>query len=293
MLKIKYIVDSASDISDEFAAENDVHIVKFPITLANGVSRTDFSIEEFYEILENTKEIPKTSQPPLPEFEEIFRKYLNDYDAILYITLSSLSSGTYNTANMAKNNILEEYPDAKIEILDSRAFSLFIAYMLKEAIRLNNEDKTLEEIVEGIKDFRRHIDVCVLVDTLKYLEKNGRINKASLIAGTLLDLKPVLSVRNGLMECIDKFRGNKTSLSKLVKKAKTMDMDLENPFFSIVDSNARDRSNQLLDILKENFGDVKLDFQSSLSPTITTHIGPGTVALFFRTVHPQKVYDED
>ncbi len=292
-MKIKYIVDATSDISEEYAKKNDVHVLKFPITFSNGVSRDDLSVEEFYKLLEETNEVPKTSQPPITELEETFRSYINDYDAILYITLSSLSSGTFNSANMAKNNILEEFPDAKIEIVDSRAFSLFIIYMLDEAIRLNNEGKSLEEIIEGIKDCRRHLDVCVVVDTLKYLEKNGRINKASLIAGTLLDLKPVLSVRGGLMECIDKFRGSKTVFSKMVKKVKTMDIDLENPCFSLVDSNARDRSNQLFEILKENFGDISLRYQSSLSPTITTHIGPGTVAVFFRTVNPQKVYDED
>ncbi len=296
MLNIKYITDSASDIPKDLAEKYDVAVLATPITFEDGTTKRDWydmTPAEFYDLLEKSTEIPTTSQPPVFEIEETFRKYLDSHDAIIYVSLSSFSSGTYNAANMAKNNILEDRPDAKIEIIDSRAFSLFEVFMLEEAIKLQNEGKSLEEIVEGVKMRRRMTDVCVVVDTLKYLEKGGRINKASLVVGTLLDLKPVLSVRGGTMESIDKFRGSKSVYSKMVKKVKTMDVDLSDPRFSIVESNVPERAEALKEALKEGFENYQFNYHSSIGGTVGTHIGPGTLAVFFKTNTPQKVYDED
>lgn len=296
MLKIKYIVDATADMPSDFAKENDVHIIGVPVTFEDGttvVDPTDLHGGEFYDLLTSHNSIPKTSQPTAAVIQDVFESYINDYDAIIFITMSSFGSGTYNSANIAKQLTLENHPDAKIEIIDSRAFSLFIVYMVSEAIKLQKEGKSLEEIVEGAKMRRRYTDVIAVVDTLKYLEKGGRINKASLIAGSLLDLKPVLSVRGGIMESVDKFRGSKTVLNKMIKKIKTMDIDLENPMFSIVDANVSEKANQLKDALKENFENYEFCYQSTIGATVATHIGPGTLGLFFKTNSPQKVYDED
>ena len=296
MLKIKYIVDATADMPAEFAKENDIHIIGVPVTFEDGTTLVDpFDLKdgEFYKLLESHKDIPKTSQPSLALMQDIFESYVNDYDAIIYITMSSFGSGTYNAANIAKANVLENHPNAKIEIIDSRAYSLFILFMVEEAIKLQKEGKTLKEIVEGAKMRRRYTDICVIVDTLKYLEKGGRINKASLVAGTLLDLKPVLAVRGGVMESIDKFRGSKTVISKMIKKIKTMDVDLNEPRFSIVDTGIPEKVQQIKEALSENFENSEVLHHSTIGATVATHIGPGTFAVFFKTNSPQKVYDED
>lgn len=296
MLNIKYIVDSTSDISKEYAKENDITVIGMPIIFEDGTTARDWvemTHEEFYSKLTSSKNIPSTSQVPLGEMEDMFIENLEKYDAIVFITLSSKGSGTYQSANLAKQNVLEKYPDAKIEIIDSMSYSLYIPIMLDEAIRLQKEGKSLEEIVEGAKNARRHTDVLVVVDTLKYLEKGGRINKASLVAGTLLDLKPVLSVRKGVIESIDKFRGNKTIISKMVKKLKTMNIDEENLSFCIVHAQAEEKADQLWEAIKEAYPGAKLFMKSQLGATVGTHIGPGTVAVMFKLKEPMAVYDED
>ena len=296
-MNIKFIVDSASDIPRDFAQENNICVIGLPLYFSDGTQLRawhDIEPEEFYERLVNDPEIPTTSQAPIPEVKALLEDGAKNYDATIYFTLSSKASGTYQTAHMIKNEVLEEYPDAKIEIVDSMSYSLYIVLMLKEAIRLNNAGKSLEEIVEGAKDVRRHTNVYVLVDTLKYLEKGGRINKASLIAGSLLNIKPVLSVIDGIMESVDKFRGSKTVIPKLVQKAIADDCDLEDPQFCIVHSNAADRAAQLWDAVKEQCGEEsELVMQSQIGASVGTHIGPGTLALFYHTKSPRKVYEED
>ncbi len=295
MLNIKYIVDSTSDISKEYAKEHDITVMGMPIIFEDGSTARDWvemTHEEFYSKLAASNNIPTTSQVPLVEMEEMLTKSVESHDAVIFITLSSKGSGTYQSANLAKQNILEKYPDAKIEIIDSMAYSLYIPLMLDEAIRLQKEGKSLEEIVAGAKDARCHTDVLVVVDTLKYLEKGGRINKASLIAGTLLDLKPVLSVRNGIIESIDKFRGNKTIIAKMVKKLKASDIDETNPRFCIVHSQAKEKADQLWAAIKEEYPDAELFMTSQLGATVGTHIGPGTVAVMYRLKTPMPVYED-
>lgn len=296
-MKIKFIVDSASDIPKYYAQKHNISVIGLPIYFADGSQYRawhEMPAEEFYNRLEKETSIPTTSQAPIPEVKALLEDGAKNYDATIYFTLSSKASGTYQTAHMIKSEVLEDYPDAKIEIVDSMSYSLYIVLMLEEAIRLNNEGKSLEEIIEGAKDVRRHTNVYVLVDTLKYLEKGGRINKASLIAGSLLNIKPVLSVINGIMESVDKFRGSKTVIPKLVQKAIADDMDTENPQFCIVHSNAADRADQLWAEIKLQCGENNtLMFESQIGASVGTHIGPGTLALFYRTKSPRKVYEED
>lgn len=296
-MNIKFIVDSASDIPKDYAKENNISVIGMPILFPDGTQLRDWvdiSSEEFYKKLTSNPQIPTTSQPPIPELKAMLEDGVKNYDATIYITISSKASGTNQTCHMIKNELLEEYPDAKIEIVDSMSYSLYIVLMLMEGIRLNKEGKSLEEIVEGMKDVRRHTNVYVLVDTLKYLEKGGRINKASLIAGNLLNIKPVLSVIGGIMESVDKFRGAKTLFPKLVQKAIADDMDTEDPRFCMVHSDAHESAAQLWDAVKAACGeDSELLMQSQIGAAVGTHIGPGTLALFYRTKSPRKVYEED
>ncbi len=296
MLNIKFMVDSTSDITKEFAKENDIFVLGLPVLFEDGTTALDWvemEPEQFYEKLAKSSTIPSTSQVPPQTMEDTMRKELEGHDALIYFTISSKGSGTYNSACLAKQNILADMPDAKIEIVDSMAYSLYIVIMLKEAMRLQKEGKSLEEIVDGAKKIRSMTDVLVVVDTLKYLEKGGRINKASLVAGTLLDLKPVLSVRGGVMESIDKFRGSKTIISKMIKKIKTSDINTDDPNFYIVHSRAFEKADELWSAVKAEFGEHhELIMQSEIGASVGTHIGPGTLAIFYRLNNPVQIYED-
>lgn len=296
MLNIKYMVDSTADMPRDYAKEHDIKVLGLPVIFEDGTIKLDWvemETDEFYERLKKSSQIPTTSQVPPDTVEQEMREALEGHDALIFFTISSKGSGTYNSACIAKQNILDDMPDAKIEIIDSMSYSLFITMMLDEAISLQKEGKSLEEIAQGAKDFRSKYDVLVIVDSLKYLEKGGRINKASLVAGTLLDLKPVLSVRGGVMESIDKFRGSKTIISKMIKKLKTTDIDLDDPRFCIVHSQADEKANELWNAVLAEFGDHhKLVMKSQIGAAVGTHIGPGTLALFYKLNNPVQIYED-
>lgn len=297
MLNVKFIVDATSDIPHDVAEKNNISVIGIPIIFEDGTSKLDWvemDHREFYERLEKSADIPKTSQPPMEAIKEALTDGAKNYDAVIYTTISSRGSGTYQTANILKSEILEEYPDAKIVILDSMSYSLFIVDMVFCGIRLAKEGKNLDEIVAGMKNERTHTEVLVTVDTLKYLEKGGRINKASMIIGSLLDIKPVLTVLNGLMENVDKFRGAKSVIPKMVKRIRNSgNYDESRPEFYIVHSQCPEKADALWEAIKAEFGDeAKLTLRSEIGATVGTHIGPGTLAVFYKINPPDNVYED-
>lgn len=296
MTNIKFFVDSSSDVPEEYAIANNIGVFPMPVIFDGKVylDWTELKSDEFFKMLAESKTLPTTSQLVIPDIERDFREALKTHDAIICITLSSKGSGTYHGCNIAKESILKDIPDAKIEIVDAMAYSLYTSSMLGEALRLYKQGKSVEDIVAGIKTHREHTTTVVVVDTLKYLEKGGRINKASLVIGTLLDIKPVLTVKKGVMETIDKFKGRKTVIPKMIQKIKEMDINLSDPNFHIVHGNVPDRAQELWTAIKAEFGEAQeLKMMASLGATIGTHIGPGTLAVAFKTNKPfEKIYED-
>jgi len=295
-MKIKFFMDSSCDAREQYVIDNDIHIFPMIVNFSDKSYQdwVELKSEQFYDLLTHSKELPTTSQPSIPDIEEHFRDALKTHDAVFCISLSSQGSGTYNACVSAKDNILADTPDAKIEIIDSMGYSHFLMRMMDEALRLYKAGKSIDEMVAGVKNAREHMTVCVVVDTLKYLEKGGRINKASLIMGTLLDLKPVLTVKKGVMESIDKFRGSKTVMAKMLAKLHQMDINAENPNFYIVHANVPERAQQLAEALEAEYGEKgKINMLSPIGATVGTHIGPGTLAVFFDTNKPQEPIYED
>ena len=146
MLNIKFITDSTSDIPRDFAAKYDIGVVGVRINFPEGNSVADWyeiTHDEFYDYLERTNNIPSTSQPPIVEIADMFEKALEDHDAIIFVATSSNSSGSFNSARLAKESVLEKNPEAKIEIVDSQAFSLFETIMLEEGLKLQKKGKSI------------------------------------------------------------------------------------------------------------------------------------------------------
>lgn len=295
MSKYKVFLDSASDIPHELAKEYDIGVFGMPVTFEDGKTYIDWvelQSNEFYKMLAESKETPTTSQVPLMTMVEGFTKALESYDGVIGIFLSSKGSGTYQTAVLAKNMVLENNPDANIEIVDSMAYSLFNTVMAVEgAKKMQSDDLDISEIVSYMKYIRNHLDVAFVVDTLKYLEKGGRINKTSLVMGTLLDIKPVLSVKNGIIDTIGKFRGSKKVFSKLVEYVKAGDADLSKPY-CIVHSNAKDRATELAVYLKQELGVGDPFIIGELGSIVGTHTGPGVLAVFYWTKESLNVYED-
>lgn len=282
MSKIKIITDSASDITREEAERYNIHVMSFTINMDGQEYRTgiDISAREFYEKLKTCKELPTTSQLPPQELYEVFKKYTDEGYEVLFIAISSNGSGIYNSANIAKGMVLDENLDAVIELLDSRRFAYIYAYAAIEAARLAEQGEDIETIKQAVTELLDSYDVYIIAQSLEYLEKGGRINKASLVFGNLLDIRPLLSIRNGLIEAIDKIRGSKKIVQKLFRKLSENGYDQAGKTMIIVQGDMEAEALEIKALIEENLKPKEIILRD-VGPTIGTHIGP-VLGVFFK-----------
>lgn len=284
MSKIKIIADSGADIPNDLVQKYDIEIFSFLSIFGEDtyVSGVELDSKAFFKKLEETGIIPTTAQTPYTEMDEKIRKYADEYDSVIVFTLSSKASGQNNTLQMIKRDILEENPNVDIRIVDSMSFTIGIGMGVVYAAELAQSGASADEIVEKATEYINSWDVYFLVDNLKYLEKGGRINKASAIIGGLLDIKPVLSIRNGLVEAVDKFRGKKNLAKKLINKIKeNPDFDPLANQFAVVHANEQ-MGEEMVSLLKQEFENCEIVMYNELGAIIGTHTGPDMVGVFFK-----------
>lgn len=279
MAKIKIVADSLSDVPKRLEEELDIEILPLTVIFPEGEYKDgkNLSPQEFYDKLKASTELPRTSQITPMVFEEAFERILKDYDEILYIGGSSRASGTYQSSTIAKAN----FPDAKIETFDSMALSFGIGMMVVEAAKMAKNGKTMEEILQFLKEDKDNVDYIFTVDTLEYLQKGGRISSTKAAIGTLLNIKPVLTVKDGLVEAVDQVRGKKKIIEKMISIAKENGSDLQNQIMAIAHASNPELAEKLREEVTAQLNPKEI-IMTEMGPSIGTHAGPGTVALFFR-----------
>ena len=284
MADIKIIVDSGSDIPQEIADKYDIGIISFLSLFGEEqyVQRVDITNEEFFDKLESFDGFPTTSQTPYGDMYDFFSRQCSENKSVIYFALSSAASGQYQTANLVKNEILEENPEADFHIVDTQTFSLYIARTAVHAAQMAQEGKNAQEIITECENYIKTWRAYLLVDTLKYLEKGGRLSKAAAFVGTMLDIKPILTIEHGLVESMDKLRGKKKLLDKLIEKIQDdPDFDADNPKFLVVQSDA-EKGEETLEKLRDEFGEDCIEMYGEFGPLIGTHVGRGAIAIIPR-----------
>lgn len=284
MADIKIIVDSGSDIPQEIADKYDIGIISFLSLFGEEqyVQRVDITNEEFFDKLESFDGFPTTSQTPYGDMYDFFSRQCSENKSVIYFALSSAASGQYQTANLVKNEILEENPEADFHIVDTQTFSLYIAKTAVHAAQMAQEGKNAQEIITECENYIKTWRAYLLVDTLKYLEKGGRLSKAAAFVGTMLDIKPILTIEHGLVESMDKLRGKKKLLDKLIEKIQDdPDFDADNPKFLVVQSDA-EKGEETLEKLRDEFGEDCIEMYGEFGPLIGTHVGRGAIAIIPR-----------
>ncbi len=281
-MKINIITDTCGDLTHEMAEEYGIDLV--PILVyddEDNVFEDRFTIqpEEIYREMRAGKMF-RTAQVQPIMFQEKFKECAEKGEACLSISFSSGLSGTYQTSMLIKNEILEGYPDAKIEVVDTKCVSLGSGMVAMYASKLRDEGYELEEIVEKIKAYASNIEHIFTVDDLDYLYKGGRLNKASAVVGNLLKVKPILESIDGKLEVTEKERGRKKSLKRLVEKMGEMGKDLDKQTVYIVHADALSDAEDLKQMIEEKYS-VKETVIKCLGSAIATHTGPGLAAVVF------------
>ncbi|MDD6735523.1 MAG: DegV family protein [Clostridiales bacterium] len=255
MSKVKIFVDTSADISADAAKKYDIDVINFLCVFGDKsyVAGEELSNSEFYEKLLSSDKLPTTSQTPPAVMHDKLSEAAKEYDSVVYLTISSKASGQYNNARMNAEMVMEENPEADIRIIDSMSFSVYISETAIYLRKLLNSGVELDEAIEKAKTILDAYEVYILVDSLKFLEKGGRITKTAAIVGGLLDIKPVLSVKNGLIEPVEKLRGKKKVFNKLADLIKeNPEFDDEKKEFLVIDSNA-EYGDKMIEILKDEF----------------------------------------
>lgn len=214
---IKIITDSTSYIPAEYIEKFDIKVVSLNVFMDDESFRElDLDNKTFYTKMDALSEIPKSSQPVPDEMLNVFKSIVENGDSILGIFLSSNMSGTYSSANLIKNMILEDYPNADINIIDSKTNCMQMGFAAIEAARLAIDGKSMDEVIDRTNKVLSNSKFIFSPDTLDYLKKGGRIGSASALLGSILQIKPILTVTDGTTSVFTKVRTRKKAIDKLV-----------------------------------------------------------------------------
>ena len=282
--RVFVITDSASDITQEEAAELGIHIVPLTTTFPDGTYRdgVDIKAGEFYEKVASTDSIPITSQPSPAEFLGAFETFLSSADSIVCITISSGLSGTYQSACIARDGLTEQL-QSRVHIVDSLTCSVAEGLLVRVATHMRDAGETAETIAPEVERLRDKVHIVALVDTLDHLSKGGRMPKALSAAATFLSIRPVIGTVGGKVALLGQARGPKKGqnvLTKVVQQSGGVNFAL--PFRLAYSGGGC----ELLKRYWEENDDLRAEWHgepptSMLGPVIGSHSGPGAIAVAF------------
>ena len=281
-MTFKILTDSTADLPESWALENDVQILGLTIQLDGTTYETvgdkKLTSEQLLSKMEAGSQ-PTTSQINVGQFEDIFRGYAEIGMPVLYIAFASVLSGTYQSAVMARDMVLEDFPEAVIRIIDTKAASMGEGILVMKAVEAKAVGQSLEQVVALIKSLVPKVKTYFLVDDLNHLMRGGRISKTAALMGSLVNIKPVIAVKgDGRLDSVAKVRGKKKAQTEVVRM--TLE-DIADP--RVVIAYAGAHSQEVAQVLKnqllasEQVNEVLI---LPLGPVISTHTGPGTLGLF-------------
>ncbi|MBD5583530.1 MAG: DegV family protein [Clostridia bacterium] len=284
-MKTAIITDSNSGITQSEAKELGIYVVPMPVLIDGELFFEDLTLSQaqFYEKLKSDASV-STSQPNPIDVGEIWAKALKDYDAVIYIPMSSGLSETCHTLQHYAET--EEQFKGKVFVVDNQRISITQRQSTMDAIKMANEGKTAEEIYKYLMETKMQSSIYIMVDTLKYLKKGGRLTPAVAAIGTLLKIKPVLQIQGEKLDQFAKVRkltDAKTTMINAIKK------DFDTRFKPLVEAGKMTlaiahtenvaEAEKFKEEIKEAFPNVEFTFVDPLSLSVSCHIGPGALAV--------------
>lgn len=281
-MSIRIITDSASDLTQEDAKR--LGITVLPLKIAFGTEEyldgINLSQTQFYERLIETDELPRTSQLSPFDYSDAFYQATRNEEAVICITISSALSGCYQSASIAARDF-----DGKVRIVDSMSVCVGQRILVDRAVRLRDQGLSADEITEALEAEKDRTHVIALLDTLEYLKRGGRISAAAAVAGSLLSIKPVVTVQDGKVAMLGKARGSRNAnnlLTEFIQKAGEIDFSkpLAVAYSGLSDNLLQKYMVDHTYLYEEYEGPIPV---SMIGSAIGTHVGPGAIAFAFMT----------
>lgn len=286
MSNFKIVTDSTADLPQEYLDKYGILCANLSYTICDetysGTIGRELDVKEFYSLMRQGN-MPNTSQANPEEIKKLFEDCLEENKEILYLAFSSALSGTYNSARIAAQEVMEENKDCKVIVIDSLCASLGEGLFVYKAVSMREEGKNMDETAAWLSEHIQNFVHMFTVDDLNHLWKGGRVSKTTAVIGTIAGIKPILHVNEeGRLVPVGKVRGRKKSLLSLVDYMgeKMGSYKEANDIVFISHGDALEDAEFVRDEIISRFG-TKDFIINAVGPTIGAHSGPGTIALFF------------
>ena len=278
-MTFKIVTDSTSDLPQEWLAENEVTVLGLTINLDGTTYETvgsnRLTSAELLKKMEAGGQ-PTPSQVNVGQVEEVFEEAAKAGQDVLYLAFSAALSGTYQSGVIACDMVLDQYPEASIEIVDTKAASIGEGYLVMKAAAARAEGKSLAEVKELVEDLAPRLRTYLLVDDLNHLVRGGRLSKAAALIGGLVNIKPLLALNaEGKLEAVAKLRGRKKGVREMLDRTLT-DLDHSTVMVAYTGDLAAAQDIQSTLLENDQVTDVIL---TELGPIIATHTGTGSLAI--------------
>ena len=272
---VRIVTDSTADLTEEQQQAAGITVVPLNVHFGDQVFRdhVDLTADEFFRRLKASPQLPRTSQPSVGVFEEAFRKLREGGDEIVSVHLSSKVSGTYNSARMAAQSVDQD----RIEVVDSLSTSMALGFMALEGAQLARAGKDRKVIAERLRALVPKARVICVVDTLTYLERGGRIGKARALLGSLLNVKPILQLKDGEVVPLGRARGRPQGLSRLVE---LLGRDGHVSQLAIMHGAALADAEQLRERVAASYPGLDI-LLTEIGAVLGTHTGPGVIGFTY------------
>lgn len=278
--KVAIVTDGACSLTPAQGEQYGIQIAPVYVTFGEKTYRAgvDLDNEEFYRFLAASKKLPTTAQPTAADFVNIYNQLAEEAEEIITIVISHHMSATIQSAEMARNLFNNKVP---VHIVDSETVSLGLGMMVIAAAKAAEQGQDAQAVLKLVESLKQKMNVIFTVNTLEYLHKGGRIGGATAFLGTTLDIKPILYIKDGRIEPLERQRTRKRSVSRLLALME-QNVGKQPVHVSILHGNAMEEARQLEQSVQSQFNCVELIF-SDMGPVIGVHAGPGTLGLVFYT----------
>ncbi|PFV78033.1 fatty acid-binding protein DegV [Bacillus sp. AFS059628] len=279
---VKIITDSAADLPVELLQAYDIDLIPLRVYDEAETEYLDGVTLESVTLLQNMREgaVYRTSLPSLETFQEKFVSYAKEGNPCIYLAFSSELSGTYQSSVVIKEEVKETYANLDLEIIDTKCASLGQGLVVLEAAKMAKEGASKEDILKRVDFLMNHMEHIFTVADLQYLVRGGRLSKVAGFIGGLLNIKPILNVEEGKLVPLEKVRGKKKVLSRIVDIMEGRGKDLQGQTIAMTHGDDLETAEALKALITERFG-CKVFIVNTIGAAIGAHTGPGVITLFF------------
>ncbi len=273
MKRIAIVTDSTSDIPQELAQSLGITVIPLMVNFGMKQYRDgiDIKSDQFYQMLAQAEQLPTTSQPSPAEFQQLYESLLQDHHSVISIHLSAGLSGTLSSAIAAQQMVTGD-----VHLVDSRSISLGIGDLVYEAVELVQMGLEAEAVVKRLLDKRSQMEVLFTLDTLEYLHKGGRIGRVKATMGSLLNIKPIVRVVDGIYVTAGKARRQEQALKAMTDLFITLADGRQVKRIAVAHGAAPEAASRLTKLLQQAF-QLEVGLVTQVGPVIGVHTGPGTV----------------